>query len=85
MAVRRDTGAKSTLDIAGLAQSIPAFLETIQADMLAKARQVQKDHIKIVYEWKDFVPALNANCLVVIPWCENMSCEEEIKTRSAKE
>lgn len=85
VAVRRDTGVKSTLTIATLSESVPELLNTIQADMLSRARKVQDEHIKVIYEWKDFVPALNSNCICVIPWCENMSCEEHIKERSAKE
>jgi prolyl-tRNA synthetase len=85
LAVRRDTGAKFPLNLADLSTTIPALLTEIQADMLAKAQKIQGEHLKIVYEWKDFVPALNANCMLVIPWCEEMECEEAIKDRSARE
>lgn len=83
--MRRDNGVKASLDIATLATSIPALLEQIQADMLAKARKTFDDHRKIVTEWKDFVPTLNSNCVVIMPWCEVEACEDAIKERSAKE
>lgn len=57
----------------------------MQADMLAKARKTFDEHLKIVYEWKDFVPTLNSNSVVVMPWCEVEACEDAIKDRSARE
>jgi len=85
VAVRRDTAAKASLALGELNTSIPALLETIQADMLAKAKAAFDDHRKIVIEWKDFVPTLNGNNVCVIPWCEVEECEDQIKDRSAKE
>lgn len=85
ISVRRDTGTKTPLALSTLSNTIPALLTEIQADMLAKATKIQGEHLKVVYEWKEFVPALNKNCMVVIPWCEEMECEEAIKDRSAKE
>lgn len=85
MSVRRDTGVKEALPLADLATSIPALLETIQADMLVKARAEMDAHITVITEWKEFVPNLNRNNICVIPWCEVEACEEEIKERSAKE
>ncbi len=85
VAVRRDTAAKASLALGELNASIPALLETIQADMLAKAKASFDEHRKVVTEWKEFVPTLNGNNVCVIPWCEVEECEDQIKDRSAKE
>ena len=85
MSVRRDNGVKAPLDIATLATSIPALLIEIQADMLAKARKNFDDHRRVIFEWKEFVPTLNSNSVVVMPWCEVEACEDEIKERSQRE
>lgn len=53
--------------------------------MLEKARKEMNDHIVVVTEWKNFVPNLNKNNIVVIPWCEEKECEEAIKKLSAEE
>jgi prolyl-tRNA synthetase len=53
--------------------------------MLAKARVEFNAHTIVVTEWKNFVKTLNGNNICVVPWCEKMECEEEIKKRSAQE
>ncbi|KAG0273320.1 hypothetical protein BGZ95_010867 [Linnemannia exigua] len=37
-----------------------------------------------VEDWKDFVPALDDKKFCLIPWCEEVACEEEIKEKSAR-
>lgn len=85
VAVRRDTGAKTDLARDSLSTDVPALLETIQADMLQRARDKYNDSITVVENWSDFVPTLNKNHVIVIPWCESEKCEDAIKDRSAKE
>ena len=85
MSVRRDTGAKPSLALADLTTSIPALLEQIHDDMLARARKTYDESIIKVEEWKDLVPTLNQNKVAVLPWCEVEKCEDEIKKRSAEE
>eukprot|EP00158_Paraphelidium_tribonemae_P005944 Partr_v1_DN27597_c0_g1_i1_m30350 putative synthetase len=83
-AVRRDIGSKSQLKGESLVADIKSLLDTIQADMYAKASATLKDRIKYVTEWNDFVPALDAKNLIMIPWCEEKACEESIKERSTR-
>ncbi|GAA5910773.1 hypothetical protein JCM6882_002074 [Rhodosporidiobolus microsporus] len=85
LSVRRDTGAKAPLSLSDLTSTVPALLEQIHHDMLARAREAFDTHIVKVEEWKDLVPALNGNNVVVLPWCEVEECEDQIKDRSAKE
>lgn len=81
-AVRRDTGAKSEVAIPDLATAVPALLEQIQADMLAKASKDFSEHKKIITDWADFVPALNAKNVCLIPHCATEECEDQIKENS---
>lgn len=53
--------------------------------MYKRARKTYDDHISIVTDWKDFVPTLNRNHVIGIPFCEAEACEDDIKDRSAKE
>merc|ERR1712093_773915 len=85
LAVRRDTGARAPISLDSAADDVPALLETIQSELFAKAKATYEDRLKIVREWKDFVPTLNTNCVCVIPWCEVEKCEDDIKDRSAEE
>ncbi|KAJ2681114.1 hypothetical protein GGI25_000069 [Coemansia spiralis] len=83
--VRRDTFEKTPLALAELEASVQLLLVNIQDSMLARARRVMDERIKMVFEWTDFVPTLNNKCLVVIPWCEREECEEQIKERSSRD
>lgn len=85
LSVRRDTGAKAPIALDGLADNVGKLLETVQADMFAKAKRDYEERIKVVREWSEFTRALNSGCVCVIPWCEVEACEDHIKTQSAKE
>lgn len=85
LVVRRDTGEKKSYALETLDVEIPKLLERIQMDMYSKAKGIYDAHRKLVVDWKEFVPTLNKNCSCVIAWCEEESCEDEIKNQSAKE
>lgn len=82
--VRRDNGAKESLPIDTIAETIPALLNTIHNDMYARANAEFRDHRKVVTEWDAFTSTLNAKNHVIIPWCEEEACEDQIKDRSAR-
>lgn len=52
--------------------------------MFKKAYDTVQERLKTVTEWKDVVPTLDNKCVVVMPWCEEESCEDDIKERSGK-
>ena len=60
------------------------LLDTIQADMFKRAQETYFSRMREVHRWEDFVPTLDEKCTVVIPWCEEEACEDDIKERSAK-
>ena len=84
ISVRRDTGAKESLALDSIATSIPKLLDTIHNDMYAKADAEFRDHRKVVTDWDMFTKTLNAKNHVIIPWCEEEACEDQIKDRSAR-
>ena len=82
-AVRRDTGAKAALPVgAGLAPAVAALLETIQGDMLARARAERDASLELIDAFPAFVPALDRGHMVLAPWCERMACEEWVKDQT---
>ena len=85
LAVRRDTNEKAPLSLDDLESAVPKLLDQIQADMFTKAKAGFEERLRVIREWKDFVPTLNSNCICVIPWCEVEKCEDDIKDRSAEE
>ncbi|KAG4302182.1 hypothetical protein PCK1_001454 [Pneumocystis canis] len=85
VAVRRDTGIKIKIPLSNLSSSVSELLEIIQLDLYKKAKKEYDESIEIVYEWKDFVSALNKKKLLLIPWCKTSLCEEEIRKNSTIE
>ncbi|KAI9293970.1 prolyl-tRNA synthetase [Neoconidiobolus thromboides FSU 785] len=84
LSVRRDNGKKESILVDELSTKIPELLNTIHLDMFNKAKKEYDEHVIRVEKWEDFVPALDSKSLVLIPWCEEVECEEDIKDRSAK-
>ncbi|TKA33550.1 hypothetical protein B0A50_00385 [Salinomyces thailandicus] len=83
---RRDQAegkARGTIQVSEIATEVPKLLETIQADMFKKASDEYASRRKLVREWKDFVPTLNAKNVVVVPHCTGGPCEDEIKKDSS--
>lgn len=76
---------KAPLPLADITTAVPALLEQIQADMFKRAQEVYHSRLREVHAWKDVVPTLDAKNVVVMPWCEEEACEDDIKTRSANE
>lgn len=83
-AVRRDNGAKSAINVSELMTAVPELLETIQSDMLARARAVRDSRVAVIDTWDEFVPALDRRCVALAPWCEHTECEEQVKHRSGE-
>ncbi|KAH9926737.1 prolyl-tRNA synthetase [Fomitopsis serialis] len=84
LTVRRDTGVKAPLPLAEVTSAVPKLLETIQADMFKRAQDTYFSRLKEVTRWEDVVPTLDDKCVVVMPWCEEEACEDDIKERSAR-
>ena len=75
---------KGKIAITELGKEVPALLETIQADLYKRADEKFKSHTKKITSWDDFVPALNAKNVCLIPHCLQEKCEDEIKDLSAR-
>lgn len=84
LTVRRDTGIKAAAPLDGIASTVSKLLEEIQNDMFTRARDTYHSRLREVTKWEDVVPALDAKCVAVLPWCEVEKCEDDIKERSGK-
>ena len=84
---RRDIAGKEgkgTVPITAINTQVPALLEQIQSDLYARAEESFKTHRKNITSWDEFVPALNAKNVIMIPHCLTEKCEDEIKEMSAR-
>jgi prolyl-tRNA synthetase len=64
---------------------LPALLDIIHDSMYAAAKRGRDEKMVTVTEWKDFVPALEKQCLVMTPFCDEREWEEKVKTMSREE
>ncbi|KAF3929647.1 hypothetical protein ABW20_dc0109410 [Dactylellina cionopaga] len=84
LAARRDTGEKSPLSLPGLVESVQGLLDKIQNDLYQKAKLSFDANIEKISDWGSFVPALNRKKVILMPFCLEESCEDDIKERSKR-
>jgi prolyl-tRNA synthetase len=85
--VIRHSGEKIDVPFASIGESIRKKLVEIQSAMFTKAKAARDAHVVQVTEWKDFVPNLEQNNLVLTPWCggEHQDWEDWVKKTSRTE
>jgi prolyl-tRNA synthetase len=79
---RRDNGAKIDCKWDNLVGTVTTLLETIQKDMLAKARAERDAQKSVVMNFSDFHSALDKRHIVLTPWCNTTPCEELVKDKT---
>ena len=78
--VRRDTREKITVSIDELADRIPEILDTIQKDMLERARAHRESHTYTALNYDEFKDtAANKAGFIKAMWCGDQACEDKIK------
>ena len=65
---RRDNGEKQSAAWGDLAASVPALLEQIQGDMLARAKAQFDACVETETTWEGFMAALGRRHMVLAPW-----------------
>jgi prolyl-tRNA synthetase len=85
--VYRYNGEKKDMSVDGLGVALLAAMVDIQANMLKTATAARDEHLVQITEWKDFVPNLEKNNLVLTPWIggEHSDWEEWVKAKSREE
>ena len=78
--VRRDTGEKIPVAIGEVPAKAAALLETIQADMLARAEEFLNTHIYDAHDSEELKDAAaNKPGFIRAMWCGDQACELKIK------
>ena len=83
--VRRDNGEKFQMKWSDLVTEIPKVLDQIHDDMYNRALKTRDDHMKVAYNWEDFMSALNGRNIVLTPWCDEGAEEEKVKDKTKEE
>jgi prolyl-tRNA synthetase len=81
--VRRDTGEKATVPLAGLADFLGTLLETVQSDMFAAAQSSLAAHTRNASTFDELASIIaNEKGFVLAPWCDSKDCEAAIKEQT---
>ncbi|MBW3012818.1 proline--tRNA ligase [Candidatus Woesearchaeota archaeon] len=80
--VRRDTGEKETVKLAGLKKEISLTLEVIQENLFKKTKKFTEDNTVETKNWDELVEAINNKKLVKAVWCGETECEDWIKDKT---
>ena len=82
--VRRDTQEKLTVSLDELAEKVGELLDTIQHDMLERARAHRDAHTYVATNFDEFVETINEKPgFVKAMWCGCKECEDKIKEATA--
>jgi prolyl-tRNA synthetase len=78
--VRRDTREKLFVPLAGLAAAVPPLLETMQSDLLARARRFVADNTTRVASYDEFKQVMETKRgFLIAGWCGDAACEAKVK------
>ncbi len=80
--IRRDDTSRQRhpVPLADLAVRIPEMLETIQRDMLARARRSMEDNTRTVESYDEFKAIMEGQRgFILAQWCGDAGCEQAIK------
>jgi len=80
--VRRDTGKKEQIKISQLTEKVKSSLETMQRDLLERAKKFLYDNIRKTEDWNEFLKIINNRQIALIPFCGSVKCEEWIKEKT---
>jgi prolyl-tRNA synthetase len=80
---RRDTRDKAPIALADLTTRVPALLEEIQRNLLARARAFRDSHTSEAATWDEFQSHMDGRPgFVIAAWCGRAECEATIKTET---
>lgn len=82
-AARRDTRAKASMPMEGLAEAIAKLLDEIQQALFDRAVKFRDDHTSRTDSYDEFKQIMEGRPgFVISPWCGSAQCEADIKTET---
>jgi prolyl-tRNA synthetase len=80
---RRDSRAKHSVPMIGLADAVRALLDEIQAALLARARAFRDERTSSTSDYEEFKRRMDGRPgFVIAPWCGDAECEARIKAET---
>ncbi|MBQ8184936.1 MAG: proline--tRNA ligase [Lachnospiraceae bacterium] len=82
--VRRDTREKIVVSLDEIAEKLAEVLDTMQSDMLERARAHREEHTYDALNYEEFVEIVNNKPgFVRGMWCGDQACEDKIKEETS--
>jgi len=82
-AARRDTRAKASMPMDGLADAIKKLLDEIQDGLFARAVKFRDEHTSKTDSYEEFKQIMEGRPgFVIAPWCGMAKCEADIKAET---
>jgi len=81
--VDEEAAKKVPVDVKNMITKVNELLESIQKRLFDTAKKHLDERTVKVTKWADFVPALDKNCIVLAPWCDETDCELDVKAKSS--
>ena len=80
---RRDTREKAAIPLGELGTRVPALLQEIQQNLLARAKTFREEHTSEAANWSEFTAAMEGRPgFVIAAWCGSAECEAAIKAET---
>lgn len=80
--IRRDKKEKINTKVKDLKKNLTKVLEEIQKNLFKKAQKEFYSKIVEVKDWKNFEKTIKDKRIVFMNWCNETSCEENIKNKT---
>jgi len=68
-----------------MVEDVQRTLQQIHEELYSKSLSERDSRMATINEWEDFSPSLNAGSLVLVPFCGDPECEDQIKEKSKEE
>jgi prolyl-tRNA synthetase len=80
--VRRDNGEKSSMELATMAEKLPALLEDIQSGLFQQALDFREKNTKELDDWNDFMTMMETGGFAVCGWDGDPASEAAIQEQT---
>lgn len=79
---RRDTSEKIEVKLSDVNKKVGELLEDMHKNLFKCAKKVLDDNTLEISNFKDFEKAINDKKRCLVPWCEDVAMEDEIKEKT---
>ena len=78
-------GEKTSYSIDSAVNTVKKVLREIQEQLYRAALKQQRDHLKVIQDWTEFLPLLDQKNMLMAPFCGEPVCEDKIKRDTTSE